>query len=28
MATHVVEVATEMGGRPVVTHLFTFTVLR
>ena len=27
MATHVVEVATEMGGRPVVTHLFTFTTL-
>jgi len=27
MATRVVEVATEMGGRPVVTHLFTFTTL-
>jgi len=27
MATHVFEIATEIGGRPVVTHLFTFTTL-
>jgi hypothetical protein len=27
MATHVVKVAKEVGGRPVVTHSFTFTAL-
>jgi hypothetical protein len=27
MATHEVQVAMEVGGRPVETHLFTFTTL-